>query len=130
MQNTCKVKILKKLLRQNIMRQKPSINTIQLIYCCRWGLPLSMICISSKVPLEKAKFYIESTYQLEIGSGLGMGSHVFWTYAGPVCGAYCHSLCEFIRASVLWCREDPFFSLVFSILSDSYNLLRPLHRVL
>lgn len=43
------------------------------IYCLPWGLSLSVICISSKIPLKKTNFYFANNFQLEISSWLVMG---------------------------------------------------------
>lgn len=52
------------------------VRIVLVIYYWAWDLPLSMVCIASKILLEKNKFSFASGNQLEIDSGLGIEAYV------------------------------------------------------
>lgn len=92
-----------------------------------WGLHMSMVCISSETLLKRTNFV--RSYQLQIGSGLGMGfvstsHHITCTPSDTdpcrPC-ACCHSLCELTCMSVLlylenlvsWCPTSSLDFIIF-----------------
>lgn len=48
------------------------------MYCWARGLPLRVFCTLSKTPLQKNKFSFASRYQLEIASGLVIGTYAYF----------------------------------------------------
>lgn len=56
------------------------------IYCWTYSLSLRVVCFPDETPLEKIKFSFEDGYQLEISSGLGMGTCAhFFQLKEPIC---------------------------------------------
>lgn len=124
MQRTCKVEKRKDKPQQSIMRLRTSENAIAFIICqpSTAEQAVSMACIPSETPLEKAYFSFVSGYQLEIAPGLGIWTCVrvpsqHWVPVGAACAGSLHAatLCAgsdvqlscCIQALFSWCCPSP-----------------------
>lgn len=102
------------------------------ISCYAWDLPLRVLCFSSEMPLEKINFSFASVHQMEIVTGLEIGTCIHSLHSprmlsgAALCTSFplCLSLHELGHISALLDLES-LVSLVMFILPGSHTLSVP-----